>query len=121
VQSVARARGCGTVSAMLALLGMLVTAAVLEVGGDAAIRHGLNGPARGWLAAGAAALVAYGLLVNGRRTIEFNRLMGTYIVVFFVVSQVIAWAWFGERPSVPLLAGGALIVAGGLVMQVASP
>jgi drug/metabolite transporter (DMT)-like permease len=64
----------------------------------------------------AAALVAYGVLVNANRAGEFNRLMGTYIVVFFVVSQATAWACFGEHPSAPLLFGGALI-EGGFVIQ----
>lgn len=42
--------------------------------------------------------------------------MGLYIAIFFVVSQVISFVFFGERPSVAVLAGGALVVAGGLVM-----
>jgi len=106
---------------MIAFLGMLVVAAALEVGGDAAIRHGLARPAWAWLALGALALVAYGVVVNTNRAIDFNRLMGTYIVVFFVVSQTIAWTCFGERPATPLLIGGALIVAGGVVIQTAAP
>jgi small multidrug resistance family-3 protein len=106
---------------MIATLGVLVVAAVLEVGGDAAIRHGLTRPAWAWLAVGAAALVSYGVVVNTNRAVDFNRLMGTYIVVFFVVSQTIAWACFGERPSAPLLVGGALIVTGGFVIQTGAP
>jgi drug/metabolite transporter (DMT)-like permease len=47
--------------------------------------------------------------------------MGIYIVVFFVVSQAIAWVVFGERPSTTLVLGGALIVAGGLVIQAGAP
>jgi drug/metabolite transporter (DMT)-like permease len=39
-----------------------------------------------------------------------------YIAVFFVVSQVISVAVFGERPAAGVLAGGALIVSGGVVM-----
>ena len=98
----------------------LVLAATFEVGGDAAIRHGLA--RSGWPAmlAGAILLVAYGFVVNTNRTIDFGRLMGLYIVTFFVVSQVSSVVVFGERPSLGLLVGGALIVAGGLVIQ-ASP
>jgi drug/metabolite transporter superfamily protein YnfA len=98
-----------------------VMAAVLEVGGDAAIRQGLLRSAWPWVVIGAAALVAYGVLVNTNRAVSFGRLMGTYIVLFFVVSQVIGWAVFGERLSPSLLAGGALIVAGGLVIQAGTP
>jgi small multidrug resistance family-3 protein len=43
--------------------------------------------------------------------------MGIYIAVFFVVSQVLSLAIFGERPSPSLVLGGALVVAGGLVIQ----
>jgi small multidrug resistance family-3 protein len=102
---------------MTTMLATLVLAAVLEIGGDAAIRAGLAPVTWPRLLAGAGALVAYGVLVNTSREVAFNRLMGTYIAVFFVVSQVIAWAAFGERPTTTLLLGGALIVAGGLTVQ----
>jgi len=67
------------------------------------------------------ALVAYGLLVNWDRDVEFNRLMGIYIAVFFVVSQVIGWLVFGDQPSTTVVLGGVLIVAGGVVMQAGAP
>jgi len=102
---------------MTAMLITLVCAAALEIGGDAAIRRGLVESHPPWLAVGAVALIAYGLVVNLNRTIDFGRLMGLYIAVFFVVSQVLSFAFFGERPSLTLLVGGALIVAGGLVIQ----
>ena len=95
---------------------LLVCAAVLEVGGDAAMRVGLRGRSWGFLV-GAALLAAYGLLVN-QPAIPFNRLLGTYIAVFFVVSQLAAFAAFGERPTPSLMAGGALVVLGGIIIQV---
>src|SRR5262249_23167309 len=103
--------------AMISLLGVLVLAAVLEMGGDAAVRHGLVRGSLWWMLAGGATLVAYGFAVNLNRRLDFGRLMGVYIAVLFVVSQLIAAAFFGERPSATLLAGGALIVAGGLLIQ----
>jgi small multidrug resistance family-3 protein len=106
---------------MLAMVAVLVIAALLETGGDAAIRQGLVGGRWVWLLAGSAALVLYGFLVNTNRAIDFNRLMGGYIALFLVVSQVVAWAAFGERPSGTLLVGGALVVAGGLVIQAGAP
>lgn len=96
----------------------LLLAALLEVGGDAAMRIGLRGRLWGYLL-GALLLALYGLLVN-QPGLGFGRLLGLYIVVFFVVSQVLAWAIFGERPSPGLIAGGTLIVAGGLIIQLTS-
>src|SRR5690349_3602234 len=107
-------------NAMVAF-AVLVAAAPLESGGDAAIRRGLLASAWPWLVGGAAALVGYGFAVNANRTIDFTRLMGGYIALFFVVSQVVAWLAFGERPTPTLLVGGALVVAGGLVIQSGAP
>jgi small multidrug resistance family-3 protein len=93
----------------------LLVAALLEVGGDAAMRIGLRGQPWGYLL-GALLLALYGLLVN-QPALGFGRLLGLYIVAFFVVSQALAWAIFGERPTWGLVAGGCLIVAGGLLIQ----
>jgi|SRR6266478_10042996 small multidrug resistance family-3 protein len=106
---------------MTTILGVLALAAMLEVGGDAAIRYGLTRSAWPLLLMGGVALVAYGLLVNWDRALEFNRLMGIYIAVFFVVSQVIGWLVFGDQPSTTVVLGGVLIVAGGVVMQAGAP
>ncbi len=89
---------------------LLVSAALLEVAGDAAMRAGLRGRAWGFLL-GAALLAAYGLLVN-QPALPFNRLLGTYIAVFFAVSQLVAFVAFGERPTPSLFAGGALMALG---------
>ena len=94
----------------------LLVAALLEVGGDAAMRVGLRGQAWGYLL-GAGLLSTYGLMVN-QPALGFGRLLGLYIAVFFVVSQALAWLFFGERPTAGLLLGGGLIVAGGLVIQI---
>jgi drug/metabolite transporter superfamily protein YnfA len=96
-------------------IAFLVGAAALEVGGDAAMRAGLRGRAWAFLL-GAALLACYGLLVN-QPALPFNRLLGTYIAVFFVVSQLVAFAVFGERPTPHILAGGALVALGGIVVQ----
>ena len=102
---------------MLTTLLSLIAAALLEVGGDAAIRYGLVRAATAATFAGAVALVAYGFVVNTNRLIEFSRLIGVYIAVFYLVSQLIGVAVFGERPTLPAIAGGALIVTGGLLIQ----
>ncbi len=100
---------------------VLMIAAALEIGGDAAVRRGLLQSAWLWTAAGAAILVAYGFIVNLNRSIAFGRLMGLYIAVFFVVSQMVSAALFGERPSLSLLVGGALIIAGGFIIYMGAP
>ena len=101
---------------MTTTLVPLVLAALLESGGDALVRRGLVHGPRGWLALGAVALVLYGFVVNADRRVDFGTLMGAYIAVFFVVSQTIA-VLMGERPPATTLLGGALIVAGGLIVQ----
>lgn len=94
---------------------ILILAAALEVGGDALVRMGLEGP-KYWMAAGAITLFAYGVLVN-TSGLDFNRLMGIYIVVFFLVSQIISWLVFKQLPDDRMLLGGGFIVAGGLVIM----
>ena len=106
---------------MKGMLPILALAAILEMGGDAAVRHGLVRWAWPWLLVGSAMLVAYGLAVNLNRSVDFGRLMGVYIMMLFLVSQAIGWAIFGERPSVTLIVGGILIVSGGLVIQAGTP
>ena len=103
----------------LALL-VLFVAAVLEAGGDALVRTGLEAGSAGrriaLFAAGAVVLFAYGYAVNAPRW-DFGRLLGIYVVFFFVVAQTISWLAFGQKPSVPILVGGAFIVVGGLVIS----
>ena len=96
---------------------VLVLAAILEVGGDALVRWGLRGKQWTGLALGAAFLVAYGFSVNLPRW-DFGRMMGVYIAVFFVVSQVVAVGFFREKLPLPTVLGGILIVAGGILIAV---
>jgi hypothetical protein len=98
---------------------LLLFAASLEAGGDALVRLGLHGdsPAAriGFLAAGAAVLFGYGLAVN-LPAWNFGRLLGVYVTLFFLVAQLINLLVFATKPSLPILLGGALIIAGGLVI-----
>jgi small multidrug resistance family-3 protein len=99
---------------------LLVIAAALEVGGDAVVRLGLKQlsglPQLATIAAGGAILLAYGLFVNWS-PLDFGRLLGIYVVLFFLVAQLTNLLVFGVRPGVPILAGGVLITAGGLVIS----
>jgi hypothetical protein len=103
----------------LVVLLTLLAAALLEAGGDALVRLGLGSgtpPARaGRFGLGALALFAYGLTVNAPAW-DFGRLLGVYVVLFFLVAQSINWLGFGLAPSAPIIIGGSLIVAGGLTI-----
>jgi drug/metabolite transporter (DMT)-like permease len=41
------------------------------------------------------------------------------VVFFFVIAQLISWLIFKHTPSTAVLIGGALILAGGLVISIA--
>ena len=97
----------------------LTVAAVLESYGDscfqATMYHSTGTASAGAAIVGAIVLVAYGVMVNLPRW-DFGRLIGIYVAVFFISAQVINRVRFGHAPTPPIYAGGALIVAGGLVM-----
>jgi drug/metabolite transporter superfamily protein YnfA len=93
----------------------LLAAALLEVSGDALTRIGLRERPL-FLAAGALVLFIYGVVVNQGR-FDFGRLMGAYIAVFFIVSQVVAFTFFRDVPGYKTIAGGLLIVIGGAVIM----
>jgi small multidrug resistance family-3 protein len=101
------------------ILAVLILAAAMESGGDALARGGLHagsGVGRvGFLVAAAVVLFAYGITVN-LPPWDFGKLLGVYVAMFFVVAQVINLFAFEMRPSVPIFVGGALIVAGGMVI-----
>jgi drug/metabolite transporter (DMT)-like permease len=59
------------------------------------------------------------LLVNqSGLDFDFGRLMGCYIVAFFLVSQILAALIFRDLPSLRTLIGGALILLGGLTILI---
>jgi len=95
---------------------VLILASALEVGGDALIRIGLGGATYS-MAAGAVTLFAYGLVVN-KSGLDFNRLMGIYIAIFFLVSQLISLILFKQIPDDKMILGGAFIITGGLLIFV---
>lgn len=103
------------------VLVVLLMAAFLEAYGDSCFQAGLYRSSGGRRAlaflVGAASLAAYGLVVNVPRW-DFGRLLGVYVVMFFLCAQAIALVKFGQKPSIGVMAGGALIAAGGLIISI---
>jgi hypothetical protein len=98
---------------------LLLIATTLEVSGDAVVRVGLykgTGFSRfALLCGGALLLLGYGLFLN-TAPVEFGRVVGLYIATLFVVWQFINFLVFRTVPSLPVCAGGLLIIAGGLII-----
>src|SRR5262249_56811257 len=106
-----------------ASLLLLFLAALLEAGGDAVVRMGLHASTTAvrviLFAIAALVLFAYGYVVNAPPW-DFGRLLGIYVVFFFVVAQLISWIVFHQRPSTGVLIGGAFIVIGGVIISYSS-
>ncbi len=101
-------------------LGLLIIATTLEASGDAIIRIGLKQPhplpMRVLLMlAGAVVLYGYGLTLN-LSPLDWGRLVGGYVAVFFVVGQIINLVAFSTAPTLPIVVGGSFIIAGGLII-----
>ena len=81
------------------------------------IRAGMKG--RGWAlgAAGAVVLAAYGVIVN-LLPMDFSKLLATYVVFFAIVSVVGGKVVFGDQVPLTTWIGLAVIVVGGLIVQV---
>ena len=103
---------------------LLLIATTLEVSGDAIVRMAIFkhiGLARIALALiGAALLFGYGVSLN-LAPLEFRQVVGLYIATLFVVWQIINVVAFRTFPNLPIVIGGALIVAGGLIVTFWSP
>jgi hypothetical protein len=107
------------ISSPAGAFAVLALAAFLEVSGDACFQSGLyrsSGSSRTmWFVAGTLVLASYGLFVNLPQW-DFGKLLGVYVALFFVVAQIVAKVRFQQSPTLPILAGGTLIVAGGLLI-----
>jgi hypothetical protein len=100
------------------LVVLLLVAATLEAAGDAVVRMAIYnhvGPVRlGLFLAGAALLLGYGSFLN-LAPLDFGRVVGLYLATLFVVWQVINYVAFRSLPTLPILIGGALVIAGGAI------
>jgi small multidrug resistance family-3 protein len=113
-----------TVQTKLIILGLLIVATTLEVSGDAIVRIGLGervtATKGAYFLAGAVLLFGYGLALN-LAPIEFHRVVGVYIATLFIVWQIISFLVFRSVPTLPILAGGSLIVLGGIIVAFWTP
>jgi small multidrug resistance family-3 protein len=103
---------------------LLLAATILEVSGDAVVRSAIynhNGPARlGLFLAGAALLLGYGTCLN-LAPLDFGQVVGLYLATLFVVWQVINFLAFRAIPTVPIMLGGSLVIAGGAIITFWKP
>ena len=101
------------------LLGLLLIATMLEAAGDAVVRLAIYnhvGATRFALfLAGAALLLGYGSFLN-LAPLDFGRVVGLYLATLFVVWQAINFLAFRSLPTVPILIGGTLVIAGGAII-----
>src|SRR5580692_6754841 len=110
----------------LQAIAFLIAATVLEVSGDAVIRIALQNHAGvtaarvGLFGLGAALVFGYGAFLN-LAPLEFREVVGLYIATLFIVWQVVNFAFFRTLPTVPVLAGGSLIIVGGAIVSFWKP
>lgn len=99
---------------------VLMLAAALEAGGDAIVRAGIhtNVTSHRIMLFGLAALVlfSYGWTVNAPPW-DFGKLLGLYVVFFFVFAQLTSWFIFKQVPSLLVLMGGGFIIVGGVIIS----
>ena len=96
---------------------IFIVAALLEVGGDAAIRRGLRGGGLLFIVAGFGILGSYGLVVNSVKSWDFSKLLGVYVAFFALVSILCGRYLFRETIPTSTWIGLSLIIVGGLVIQ----
>jgi small multidrug resistance family-3 protein len=98
----------------------VLAATILEAVGDAVVRvalHHSSLPARiGLFALGGTLLTLYGTSLN-LAPVEFATVTGMYVAALFVVFQITNYIFFRTAPTPAVLAGGALIVTGGLIVS----
>lgn len=97
----------------------VLAATVFEATGDAIVRVALHHPSHaaraGLFLVGGLLLTLYGTSLN-LAPVEFAAVTGIYIATLFVVFQITNYVFFRIAPTSAVVVGGALIVAGGLVV-----
>jgi hypothetical protein len=103
---------------------LLLAATILEVSGDAIVRMAMYnhvGLVRMVLFLGGAGLLfGYGTFLN-LAPFEFGQVVGLYLATLFVVWQVTNFLAFRALPTLPIVVGGALVIAGGAIITFWKP
>jgi drug/metabolite transporter superfamily protein YnfA len=95
---------------------VFVVAALLEVGGDAAMRQNVQGKGIAYLLFGFVLLSGYGFLVN-HVPWDFSKLLGVYVAVFAWVGILWGYRFYGDAIPVSTWVGLGVITVGGLIIQ----
>jgi small multidrug resistance family-3 protein len=95
---------------------IFIGAAILEVGGDAAIRKGLRGSSLIMIVLGFVMLGCYGVVVN-IVTWDFSKMLGVYVALFALVSVLFGRFVFMEQVPQSTWLGLLVILCGALVIQ----
>jgi len=97
----------------------VLMATIFEAVGDAVIRIAIAAPRPhmriGFFLLGTALLALYGTSLN-LAPVEFATVTGLYIATLFVVFQITNYVLLHTVPTLPVMVGGSLIVAGGLTV-----
>lgn len=104
---------------MYKIIFLLLLAAFLEVLGDALISHALH-HLKGWArlalcVGGGGILFLYGMMVN-LSSWDFGRVLGIYIVFFFIIAQILSCLMTRSFPSFAIVLAGLFIVIGGIIL-----
>lgn len=103
---------------------LMLMATTLEVSGDAIVRMAIYNHAGlirlALFLVGAALLLGYGTFLN-LAPLQFGRVVGIYIATLFVIWQVVNFIAFRSLPTLPVLVGGAFVIAGGAIITFWKP
>ncbi len=106
------------------LLVFLIVATTFEVSGDAVVRMGMYNHVgvapTGLFLVGAALQFGYGSLLT-LAPLEFGRVVGLYTATLFGIWRIINFFAFRSRPTLSILVGGALVIAGGAIIALWKP
>jgi small multidrug resistance family-3 protein len=95
---------------------IFISAAILEVGGDAVVRKGLRGSGLIAIMIGFTMLGCYGVVVNMVKW-DFSKLLGVYVAVFAVISILFGRFVFKENIPAATWIGLIVIIGGGMIIQ----
>ena len=60
-------------------------------------------------------------ILQGLAPLDFGRVVGLYIAILFVIWQLINFIAFRKLPTMPILVGGGLVIAGGAIITFWKP